>query len=528
MLRHHARTHHRHARADRWFRRRHLLRGSDMSAHRPFLNILEPETITRIIDQAWEVLAATGVAIENEAVLTLATDHGFPIDQARRRIRFPRHQAEPLLRTAPSSFTMRSWNPGSDLTVGGDTVHFDPGSAAVYWLEPGAMDHRRAESADCTRLARITQLLPHYHLQATGIVPADVPPPMADCHRLLIALAFCGKPIVTGTFRKESFPIMRRMLEVVAGGSGQLRQCPPAIFDCCPSPPLRWSDLTAAALLDCARSGLPAELVAMPLAGATAPVSLLGAVIQHTAENLSGVILHQLAGPGSPIIWGGSPAAFDMRRGTPPMGAMETMLIDLAYVQVGKHLGLPTHAYMACSDAKIPDYQAGMETAMGGVLAALKGINIVSGPGFLNYENTQSLEKLILDHEACAMAYRLLDGIHLRWEPDPVEIIARHAEDGTFLSDPDTRALHREEIRLPGATVFRGTTEEWTRTGRLDARTRAAREASRLLGEAAAQPDHARLEELRSILLAEADRIDCRQAVSDAISEAFGPTFHPC
>ncbi len=76
----------------------------------------------------------------------------------------------------------------------------------------------------------------------------------------------------------------------------------------------------------------------MPLAGAAAPVTLLGSVVQHAAESLSGIAIHQLANPGAPIVWGGAPAIFDMRHGTTPMGAIETAMIDAAYAQVGKSL----------------------------------------------------------------------------------------------------------------------------------------------------------------------------------------------
>ena len=108
--------------------------------------------------------------------------------------------------------------------------------------------------------------------------------------------------------------------------------------------------------------------------GANSPASIFSAVVQHCAENMSGVVISQLAMKGSPVIWGGSPSVFDMRKGTTPMGAIETTMIDVAYAQVGKHLGFPTHAYMGLSDAKVLDPQAGLESGMGCILAALQGI----------------------------------------------------------------------------------------------------------------------------------------------------------
>ncbi len=117
--------------------------------------------------------------------------------------------------------------------------------------------------------------------------------------------------------------------------------------------------------MDCAVHGIPAETVSMPLAGATSPVTLAGALVQHTAESLSGVVIHQTVSPGAPIVYGGAPAIFDMRKGTTPLAAVESSMIEMAYAQIGKSFGLPVHGYLALSDAKLPDYQAGFETAMG-------------------------------------------------------------------------------------------------------------------------------------------------------------------
>ena len=192
---------------------------------------------------------------------------------------------------------------------------------------------------------------------------------------------------------------MRDMLAAVRGGEDNLRRKPLAIFDACPSPPLKWSHLTSQSLIDSARAGIPSELISMGMTGASSPATIAGTLVQHVVENLAGLVLCQLAAPGAPVIFGGSPSSFDMRKGTTPMGAVETMMIDMAAAQIGKFLRLPTHAYMALSDAKTPDAQAGYESGIGAVLAALAGVNVVSGPGMLNYESSISFEKLVIDDE---------------------------------------------------------------------------------------------------------------------------------
>ncbi|MDY7039893.1 MAG: trimethylamine methyltransferase family protein, partial [Chloroflexota bacterium] len=219
-----------------------------------------------------------------------------------------------------------------------------------------------------------------------------------------------------------------------------------------------------------------AELVSMPLAGATGPATLIGSVVQHAAECLSGVTIHQLAKAGSPIVWGGSPAAFDMRAGTTPMGAIETMMIDVAYSQVGKSIkvgGLPTHAYMGMSDSKVVDAQSGLESGIGAVLATLAGVNMVSGAGMLDFESCFSLEKLVVDDEIIGMAKRLMRGVDDSEEPLALTVMREVGHAGHFLKARHTRKWFRKEQYIPSAVIDRDVRQTWEDKGAQDATTRA-------------------------------------------------------
>jgi trimethylamine--corrinoid protein Co-methyltransferase len=219
---------------------------------------------------------------------------------------------------------------------------------------------------------------------------------------------------------------------------------------------LNWSEFASHNIVDLARAGVPAEIVSMPLAGATAPVTLVGSVVQHAAECISGITLHQLANPGAPIVWGGAPAIFDMRTGTTPMGAIETAMLDLACSQVGKYLGLPTHAYLVATDGQLIDAQAGMESSISAVLGALAGINMISGAGMLDILSCHSVEKLVIDAEAIASAQRLVDGVSGRYESLATAMFAQAGLTGDFLKLKETRALFRAEQHFPSSMIARG------------------------------------------------------------------------
>ncbi len=450
---------------------------------RPRLTLLTDDQAERIVDQALDVLATTGVRIEDAEARALVAGTGVRIEDDRA---FPRPDAiRAALATAPSEVRLSGRDGAGEIVAGGGRVSFAPGSTALHVLDRQSRRQRRATAADLVDLARVTEALPHLRLQATAAVPADVPDAMTDSYRLYLALLHSKKPIITGTFSTGSFAVMRDMLVAARGDAEELRRRPLAVFDCCITSPLSWSELSCRALLDCARAHIPAELISVPMGGATAPVTVREMVVQHCAESLSGVLIHQSANPGAPVIYGGAAAGFDMRHGTPPMSAVEAQMTAVAYAQIGRRLGLPTHAYMGLADAKTADYQAGAESAAGATLAALAGVDLVAGAGMLSFVDCQSLEKLVLDDAACGAALRLADGIGHGSATAAGVLIAAAVAEGQMLGHRHTRRHFRREIHIPGPVVDRLSYGDWRQAGARDAFAAAAVEVDRIL---AAEP----------------------------------------
>ena len=447
---------------------------------RPTIKLLSDSLLNQIIDEAYSLLETKGVFIENKDALKLFREAGARIDTQSRRVYISRKLVDDALSSSPQSITMYDAKGERSFHVGGDEVHFDPGSAALRIFDYQMHSQRKAVTQDLIRFHSLIQRLANFHFQSTGLMSSDVPDEVADCYRIFIALQFCSKPIVTGTFLVEGFKPMFEMLAAVRGGEENLRNKPLAIFDACPSPPLKWSNLTAQSVVDCARAGIPSEFVSMPLTGATSPVTLAAALVQLTAENLSGVVISQLANPGAPVIFGGSPASFDMMTANAPMGAIETMMIDSAYSQIGKSLGLPTHAYMGLSDSKCVDSQAGLESGIGAILAALSGINVVSGGGMMDFESCQSLEKLVIDNEICGMAYRLMQGISQRDDPIALDLFSDIDVDTDFLTHPHTLRWYKIEQAYPHI-IDRGNYQRWVDDGKPSLADRASEKVEELL-----------------------------------------------
>lgn len=437
----------------------------------PKLTLLSDEIIARILGEAHELLLKPGIKVQNAEARELLAEAGAKIDPETQVAQIPATLVYKSLESVPRDFYLYDYDGNPTVHYGGDSVHFDPGSSGITILNPETLEHDTTETEHLIRLIKVAEQLPQYDAQSTAVICHDVPKEIQDSYRLYLALLYSKKPIVTGAFTNKTVQEMIDMLVLFEGSAKAAREKPRAIFDVCPAPPLIWSNFGAGNLIALARAGVPAEIVSVPLSGAAAPVTMLGTVTQHTAECFAGIVIHQLAHPGSPIVWGGAAAIFDMRKGATPMGAVETAMLDCSYAQVAKTLNMPTHTYLGATDSKLVDAQAGLESGISAMVGALSGINMISGSGMLDFLACHSAEKLVLDAEGIAMAKRMIGGVKLHTDTLATGFYDHNInfKGGDFLKQKVTMKLFREEQHLPSSVIDRDSTRAWKAAGSLDA-----------------------------------------------------------
>ncbi len=413
----------------------------------------------------------------------MLSDNGARIDKAAKRAYFTNDIIDKSITLAPGSIKLYDSSGAEAVELSEYNVNFTPGSAAINILDYDSNKIRRPSTADYVRYAKLMQGMANIASQSTCMIPGDVHEKISDSYRLYLSLMFCEKPVVTGTFTIEAFEIMKDLQLAVRGSKNALAEKPLTLFSCCPTAPLKWSDVTSQNVVDCAKYSIPVEYISMPLSGFMAPVTLVGSLIQHTAETLSGVAISQLANPGTPVVYGGSPAVFDVRYETTPMGDIGTMMMDCAYNEIGKYFGLPTQAYIGLSDSKQLDTQAGLESSMGAALAALAGINNISGPGMLDFESCFSLEKLVVDNEICGMTKRLIKGIEPKDDFPAQPIFEEFLREKHLLISDHTRKHLKEESHFPGKTIDRANRSRWQEEGGLTLNERAHDEMESIIAK---------------------------------------------
>jgi trimethylamine---corrinoid protein Co-methyltransferase len=480
----------------------HSDRAAQGVSMRPSLTILSDDLIARILDEAKRILAEVGMEIRGPGMRARLLDHGLPTNPSGDRVLFPADVVERALSDAPSSFRLydRDGNPRAD--VGGDRVHFVPGSSGLKVLDHRTGETRLANSTDFVEYIRLADGLEHIPYLATAFsTNHDIDAQVSDAWRLYMALTNSKKPVVSGAFTEHGVPRMVEMMQLFRADRADLIARPMSIFTITATGNFRYSEDSCQNLIDCVEAGIAVEIVPVTLMGLIAPVTPIGATVFHTVDVLAGITMAQIVRPGTPVLFGGAPATFHMKIASSPMAAIEALQLDVAYVAVAKALDLPTQSYMALSDAKILDAQAGAETFGSALLAALAGVNSVSGPGMLDFLLVFSLPKLVFDDEMCGQALRFVRDVHpLDDLPTGGLIEQLMAEQHLIMAD-HTMKHWPTELYLPGPTVDRDNRENWLKAGGKDAYGRACDEVERRL--AAYRPletDPAVDDELRRII----------------------------
>ncbi|HXG25308.1 MAG TPA: trimethylamine methyltransferase family protein [Candidatus Binatia bacterium] len=448
---------------------------------RPRLQVLEPELIARIVDEAKRILDEVGMEIRGPKMRERLLEAGLPTTPDGR-VRFPPDVVERAIASAPSSFRLydRDGNQAADL--GGDRVHFVPGSSGLRVLDHRTGEARLANTTDFVEYIRLGDGLEHLGYLATAFsTNDDIEAQVSDAWRLFLVLTNTKRPVVSGAFTEHGVERMVEMMAIFRRDRADLIDRPMSIFTITATGNFRYSEDSCQNLLDCVEAGIPVEIVPVTLMGLIAPVTVVGATVFHTVDVLAGITMAQVVRPGAPVLFGGAPATFHMKIASSPMAAIEAQLLDVAYVEVAKSLGLPTQSYMALSEAKEVDAQAGAETFGSAVLAALAGVNSVSGPGMLDFLLVFSLPKLVLDDELCGQALHLVRDVR-SVEDLPARALVSEVLTTQHLIMADHTTKHwPSELYLPGRVIDRDNRENWTKAGSPDTYRRAVAEVERRL-----------------------------------------------
>jgi trimethylamine--corrinoid protein Co-methyltransferase len=410
------------------------------------INFLDPDQLDRLRDATLHVLEEVGVRFPSDAALEILGDHGARVDRATRIVRFPRDLVLRALASAPRQFTMAARDPAFDLHLEEGTSYFTTDGCGVATIDWDTREERPSRKSDIAEMARIVDSLPSIGFMWPTVSAQDYGR-TAQLHEIDAAVNNTVKHFQGMVMGDDTARRALDMATALAGSRAALRERPLISNLVCSIAPLAQDHAGLEAALVYAEAGLPVGFLAMPTLGTTAPATNAGALVVGDAEVISGIVLLQLAYPGTPVFHSIMKAWADPRNGA-YVGYGIDARARYAPVEMAHHWGVPSMA--ACFGTDSPSagtWQAAAEVALDPFLGALAGPELVTGLGLDRTYTLLYPEGIILDNDLYQRARHAMLAEEVDDETLALDVIAEVGPGGHFLAEKHTRTHMRTALK---------------------------------------------------------------------------------
>ncbi len=412
-----------------------------------------------------DVLEQAGVRVDHDEALNLLKDAGCVVKD--RVAKIPGWLIDEAIRMAPSKINIydREGNPAMNLEA--NYTYYGAGSDLPFHLDFETGKRRNSVKQDVINAARLIDKLPNFDFSMSYGIPTDVPAAKGDLHQFAAQVLHCSKPIIFTSFNRENLKTIIDMAAAVTGSHEDLRDRPFIILYDEPISPLIHTGEGMDKMLTCVEYGVPVIYTPGVVAGGTCPVTKAGTIVQMNAESISGLVIAQLKKKGSPVIIGGGATPMEMSTTATLYGSPDAAMNYCAMTELAKFYGLPNFTEAGCSNAPVPDAQAGMEASTGLLLNQLAGANLVHDVGYLDGGKTGSLPFLVMNDDFISAAKYIGAGTVVNKDTIGTETIVKVGPSGHYLGEEHTMKYFRNEIWSP--TVFNRTMyQSWEKDGSKD------------------------------------------------------------
>ena len=447
-----------------------------------WLKFLSDDQIHDVHQAVLEVLWEVGVRVEWRPALEVYADAGCRVNFDTHIVQIPEHVLNRALQAAPSTFTLYGKRPEHDVRVTLDDVYTLAGSSALYVLDLDGQ-RRSATLQDLADFTRLIDALDQAHVMHAMVIPQDIPQVGFD--RILFSTIM---PNTTRHYYSQgqggqSVEDQVQMAAIIQGSTDEVKRRPQFSFVVCFICPLVHPPERLQEMIECARFGIPVWLEPTNMMGATGPMSIAGALVEHTANSLAGLVLMQLLNPGHPCIFSIASGSFNMQAGTYVGASPEAVLLHCATAQMAHFYGLPFQGGSSI-DSCVPDAQAGYERMLQAVPMSLAGVNFIHlAFGMMHQMLTASYEQAVIDNEIFTAAFRLAEGLEVTPETMALDQLREVGPGGHFIGHDYTLRNFRRLQWHPRLTT-RVDWGKWQEAfGGLDMRQRANAAARQILAE---------------------------------------------
>jgi len=444
-------------------------------------DVLSPAELERIHEATLEIMEEVGIRFPSDKALTVLEVNGCQVDRATQVAKFPRAVVMEAAAKAPKEYVLAGRDPAADLLIDGKHCYLSNDGSGVFVFDHRTGEKRLSTKNDAATSARFVDALPNLSYYWGPVVTSqDVPPATKALHDAEAVFTNTSKHFQTvTTLGEKPARYIVEMAAAIAGGLEELRARPILSFMQCAVDPLGHDGPNLEANLVAAEHGLACGFMPMPLAAGTGPATLAGTLVVQNAEALSGVVLLQLASPGTPCFFAGAPSVIDLQTGGYTGGSPEDYLLAAASTQLAHFYGLPMAMGTMATGAKEPDWQAAVDDSLSTFASVMSSADMMNGAGLLNGSKILSYPHMVMESEIYGIVKKIAAGIVVDDDTLALDVIKSVGHNGTYLAERHTRD-HMKDIWRP--TVWDRTPHDtWLREGKKGALEKATEIADDIL-----------------------------------------------
>jgi trimethylamine--corrinoid protein Co-methyltransferase len=462
----------------------------DIETFRPRLKVLNRDQVRAIHKAALEILERTGFKMGHPEALEMLVGAGCRVSKGEW-VKLPAYLVEEALRTVPRQFSLYDQKGNRAMRLVDVNSFFGTGSDTTFTVDLETGKRRRTVLKDIANFAKLVDGLGNMDFIMSMANPQDVPVEDIYVYGFAEMVKNTNKPVV---FIADSGKDLAKIYDIaclIAGGEEELENKPFLLHYTEGISPLHFPKNVMEKLMFCAEKRIPFCFPSGSNAGGGAPVTLAGAMTLGIAENLVGLVVHQLAGKGAPFLFGPNVSVLDMKSTVVSYGCPEWGLTQAALADMRDELyDLPIWAYAGASDSKIMDAQAGAEAMFSIITALLSRANLIHDVGYLEYGSTSSLEMVTMANDLIAMSRFFVDGIPVNEDTlalDVIEKVVKGGPGSLFLTEDHTLKHFKHALFLP-RLLDRSRYDAWAQSGSMDLYKRCNIEAKRALSKHQVEP----------------------------------------
>jgi len=455
--------------------RRRAGRGAERSAKAPKapqprlpfapVELANAEQLERIHQASLKVLEEIGIEVLHDGARVILKKAGAIVDEETQRVRFPRDLVESKIGLAPKSFILHARNPENNVVIGENAVAF--GSVASA---PNVADRdggrRPGNHKDYQNLLRLGQTLDA--VQFWGgypVEPADIHASVRHLDAIYDMLTLSDKPIHAYSLGAERNLDAIELVRIARGVDDATLDREPSVFTIINSnSPLRLDIPMMEGIIRMAKRNQPVVLTPFTLAGAMAPVTVAGAIVEQNAEALAGLVFTQSVNPGAPFVYGAFTSNVDMKTGSPAFGTPEQMKSAIIGGQLARRYGVPYRTSNTCA-ANTIDAQAAYESVFSLWGAIMGGGNLIMhAAGWMEGGLHAGFEKMVIDADLIGMISEFLRPLSFSDDDLGFDAMKEVGPGGHFFGCEHTQSRYRNAFFSPMISDWRNF-ETWREAG---------------------------------------------------------------